>query len=246
MLPLPVHDRPNGTWTEPLSQKPRAAASWGSLYTFCRHRVPIATPGGPHSVRRVQDPATAGFFLIIRGPLGAGKTAVARRLAKLLRAEYFSIDQILDAHGLWVEGRLKEFLGANRILIPKARRSLRNGRAVVVDGNFYWKTQIRDLAGRLDYPHAVFTLKLPLRTCILRDRARVPSHGARAAREVYEKSTRFQYGNEIDASGPLSQVVAAIQARVRAAVRVNRPADAMRTRPASRGPSSPRGRPANT
>jgi shikimate kinase len=32
------------------------------------------------------------YFVIIRGPLGVGKTTIAKRLAKQLNAKYISID----------------------------------------------------------------------------------------------------------------------------------------------------------
>ena len=38
--------------------------------------------------------------IVIRGPLGVGKTTVARALAEQLSALYISIDQVLEDHDL--------------------------------------------------------------------------------------------------------------------------------------------------
>lgn len=158
--------------------------------------------------------ARVSFYVIIRGPLGVGKTSVSKALAKGIGAEYLSIDQILDDHGLWRKGRLAEFLRANRVAVGRAERFLVKGRPVVFDGNFYWKSQIEDLERRLDYPHHVFTLKAPLCVCIARDRRRKPSHGSVAAREVYAKSTKFGYGVGVDATRPPEVVVREIAKRL--------------------------------
>jgi hypothetical protein len=84
---------------------------------------------------------------------------------------------------------------------------LKKGTAVIFDGNFYWKSQIRDLEKRLDHRHFVFTLKAPLDVCIKRDAGRKVSHGSQGAREVFAKSTRFDYGIGIDATQPLERTV---------------------------------------
>ncbi len=110
------------------------------------------------------------YYVVIRGPLGVGKSTVANRLAKEI--------------------------GADRILIDR-----------ILDGNFYWKSQIEDLIGQLDYRHYVFTLKAPLSVCVDRDSRRATPHGSQAAREVYAKSTKFDYGIGLDATRPIETVV---------------------------------------
>jgi len=155
-----------------------------------------------------------GHFIVIRGPLGVGKTTVAERLAKELGAEYISIDRILDEHGLWESGRLSEFLRANAFAVERARGILDEGTPVVVDGNFYWKSQIEDLVRTLDHRHFVFTLKAPLRLCIERDRGRDLPHGSEGARAVYAKSTRFEYGIGVDATGPIESTLCEIRSHL--------------------------------
>jgi predicted kinase len=154
------------------------------------------------------------YFAIIRGPLGVGKTTVARRIATELRAEYISIDRILADRGLWSSGRLSEFVRANAIAARQAREAFAEGIPVIFDGNFYWKGQIRDLVQRLDFPHAIFTLQAPLGVCLARDARRKPSHGPEAARQVYAKTTAFEVGVPIDAKQPVSAIVRDIGSRL--------------------------------
>jgi predicted kinase len=156
------------------------------------------------------------YYVILRGPLGVGKTTVSRRLSGVIRAEYISIDRILDEHGLWRSGRLSEFLRANEVAGGRARNGLAQGIPVVFDGNFYWKSQIKDLIGRLEYPRYVFTLKAPLAVCIERDRRRPGPHGAQGASEVYAKSTKFEYGIGVDATGSVEDIVQEIVSYVSA------------------------------
>jgi predicted kinase len=157
---------------------------------------------------------SVSYYVIVRGPLGVGKTACAERLAQQIGAEYISIDRILDEHGLWESGRLSEFLRANRVAAARAQPCLARGRPVVFDGNFYWRSQLKDLIGRLPYPHYVYTLEAPLTVCIERDRRRDPPHGEQGARAVYAKSTRFAYGIAIDANRPIAAVVRDLRSRI--------------------------------
>jgi len=152
------------------------------------------------------------FYIIIRGPLGCGKSTVAERLSKILNAEYITVDRVLDEHDLTEDKEdgyisQKSFIKANKIIAPKAKRILDNGNPIVFDGNFYWRSQIDDLKKRLDFPHYVFTLKAPLEVCIERDRQRGQTHGADATRAVYKKSTGFDYGTTIDITKSLDECI---------------------------------------
>ncbi|MGA9840492.1 MAG: AAA family ATPase [Thermoplasmata archaeon] len=155
------------------------------------------------------------FFVILRGPLGVGKSTVAAALADGIGGELISIDRILEDQDLWESGALPEFLRANDFAIAEGRRFLENGRPVVFDGNFYWQPQIWDLTGRLAYRHFIFTLKAPLPVCIDRDRLRSLSHGAEAAREVFAKTTQFDAGTDIDATRPVADVVEEVRSHLR-------------------------------
>lgn len=151
------------------------------------------------------------FFIIIRGPLGCGKSTIAEKLSKRLNAKYFAIDRILDENKIeeYEEGYVsqKSFLKANEIAVQKAKKDLEKGIPVVFDGNFYWKSQIKDLIGKLSYPHYIFTLKAPLKVCIERDRKRKKTYGKDAAKAVYKKSNSFKYGIIINTENKSSKEV---------------------------------------
>ena len=159
------------------------------------------------------------FFIVIRGPLGCGKSTLAKKLAKIFHAEYIPIDRILEEHDLTKdkeEGYIsqKSFMKANTIIIPQAKKILGSGKSVIFDGNFYWKSQIEDLIKRLKFRHYVFTLKAPMEICISRDIERGKTHGEDAARAVYKKSTEFDYGKIIDVNRPIEECIREILAYI--------------------------------
>ena len=128
------------------------------------------------------------FYLIIRGPLGIGKTTVSRILATALSAEHISIDDALELfENEWEEGFISQasFFKANEIVAGSALEHLREGNRVIFDGNFYHMSQIEDLVQRLDFDHQVFTLSAPLEVCIRRDGGRDVSYGNDAVEDVY-------------------------------------------------------------
>jgi predicted kinase len=153
------------------------------------------------------------FYLIVRGPLGAGKTTVAGALAESIAGRVVSIDAILEEME-WDGGSESLFLRANEVATRKARDALDHGVPVVFDGNFYWQSALDDLAGRLPFPHRVFRLDVPLEVCVERDRHRAPSYGEEATREVFEKVARVRSGIPIDGSRPVAEIVRAMVSRI--------------------------------
>lgn len=154
----------------------------------------------------------APFYVIIRGPLGCGKSTISEKLSAKLEAKYIAVDRVLDEHNLTDDKEAgyisqKSFKKANAIIAPQAKDALTKGVPVVFDGNFYWESQIEDLISRLDFTHYVFTLKAPLAVCIERDSKRNKTHGKDAARVVYKKSTSFEHGIQIDATKPLKESI---------------------------------------
>ena len=150
------------------------------------------------------------YYIIIRGPLGCGKSTIAESISQRINAQHFSVDKILAEHNLEhdkEEGYIsqKSFKKVNEIISPDAEKILEGGKPVIFDGNFYWKSQIEDLISRLHFPHYVFTLKAPLEVCIERDKSRNNTHGEAAARVVFNKSTEFDYGEVIDVTNPLHE-----------------------------------------
>mgnify|MGYP001388829914 CR=1 FL=1 len=133
------------------------------------------------------------YYIIIRGPLGIGKSTIAERLSKILNAKYVAIDRIVDNLKLITKEKeagyrsQKNFIKANEIAVEKIKKILVNGKPVIFDGNFYWKSAIQDLEKRLrDYKGYVFTLKAPLKICIQRDDNRNKTHG----KEVHGTGTQ--------------------------------------------------------
>ena len=144
------------------------------------------------------------YLVIIRGPLGVGKTAVAKELAKKLGAFYVSIDEVLSEHGLDRETDEKEggipiknFLKGNEMVLPEIKRALKSGRVVVIDGCFYHKEQIQHFLDHLKVKSYLFTLKAPVETCIKRDLGREKAYGEDATRIVHMFVSKFDYGTII-------------------------------------------------
>lgn len=156
------------------------------------------------------------FYLIIRGPLGCGKSTISKKLADELGAEHIAIDSVLDENGLTYEkeeGYISQnnFKKANELIEPMAKKFLEAGVPVIFDGNFYWQSAIEDLTGRLAYPYTVFTMKVPLEICIQRDKERTKSYGEDAVTVVYNKTVGFSYGTEIDATGSIQDTLSKIK-----------------------------------
>jgi len=146
------------------------------------------------------------YFVILRGPLGAGKTTVARAFARATGAEVVSVDELLESEP-WDGGSERLFLKTNRRVAALVRTAARRSRPAVVDGNFYWSRVISDLERRLPLPHLVFELRAPLRLCIERDRHRPNAYGSTATREVYRKVARVRRGIPLDGRLPLRRTV---------------------------------------
>ena len=60
------------------------------------------------------------FYVIIRSPLGCGKSTISKKLAKDIGAEYFAVDRVLDEFNLTKDKEdgyisQKSFFKANEI-----------------------------------------------------------------------------------------------------------------------------------
>ena len=138
------------------------------------------------------------YYIIIRGPLGCGKSTIAKLLTKTLKAKYIAIDRIVDNPKLIKreieKGYIsqKNFFRANKIAVKRIKELIKE-KIIVFDGNFYWKSTIQDLKKKLKkYKGYIFTLKAPLKICTKRDSKRKKTHGKDAAKAVYKKSTSFK------------------------------------------------------
>jgi predicted kinase len=141
--------------------------------------------------------------IILRGPLGVGKTTCAKAIAEMNGGAYVSIDDILDRHGLdkAIEGEgipLGNFLQANEFVAAEARRAEGEGTFVIVDGNFYHREQLDHLVGLLGEDTLVVTLMAPVETCVARDALRAKPHGEDAARAVHMFVSAFDAGTVIE------------------------------------------------
>jgi len=140
------------------------------------------------------------YFIIIRGPLGIGKTTIAKKIAEILKGEYISIDNVLEKNNLdkvdEKEGGIpaKNFIKGNEIVIPKIEEKLNEGKIVIIEGCFYHKEQIEHFIQNLDTSPFVFTLKAPLEVCIDRDSKREKIYGMEAAIAVFNMVSKFDYG----------------------------------------------------
>ena len=184
---------------------------------------------GQAHVSESHSTAAVSYYAVIRGPLGVGKSTVSRRLCERLRAQYISIDRLLEDHGIeeWDEDRisLRSFLAANALAAAAARPLVAAGRPVVIDGCFYWSEQLVDLRSRLDAPGHFFTLDAPLEVCVARDATRplprvgeTPAgghqQGPQACRDVYQLVASVSYGERIDATGAIEETVATLLRRL--------------------------------
>jgi len=142
-------------------------------------------------------------LIIIRGPLGVGKTTIAKQLADDLSAKYFSIDDLMDEHDLDKEEHdipVDNYLQGNKILLPQLQAVLKDGKSVVLDGNFYFQEAVDDLENSLSMKAKIFTLVAPLEVCLARDAARTNSLGQMATRAVYNLTMAVKMGVEIKAN----------------------------------------------
>ncbi len=161
------------------------------------------------------------YFVIIRGPLGCGKTTIASKIAAAMGAAYVSVDAVLAENGLDVIDTkigcipVENFIKADRLMAPAARKNLDGDRIVIFDACFYHREAIDDLMGRLSpYRGFVFSLNAPLEICIERDRKRAAPYGKTAVRDVYRLVARLDYGTTIDISGRVEDAVKEIISRL--------------------------------
>ena len=153
------------------------------------------------------------YYIIIRGPLGSGKSTISEKLAQLLDAKHMRMDEVLEKHGLDKMPpdapciSAENFIKANEIVLPEVKELLSGGKIVIFDACFYHKEVVEHLVQNLPYEHYIFTLKAPLELCVQRDSARHKTHGEGAAQAVYSLVSQFDYGTNIDVTGGLEDTL---------------------------------------
>jgi len=144
------------------------------------------------------------YFVIIRGPLGVGKSTIAKKLTKFLNAEYVDIDKILRKNNLdKVRPDAKcipaeNFIKADNLVLLGLKDKIHKGKIVIFDACFYHRKHIEDIIRKLPYRHFIFTLKAPVEVCIERDRKRKGKYGTSAVKAVHSLVSKFDYGIVID------------------------------------------------
>ena len=70
------------------------------------------------------------YYIIIRGPLGSGKSTICEKLAQILDAKYIGMDEVLEKHGLDKMPpdapciSAENFIKANEIVLPEVKELL--------------------------------------------------------------------------------------------------------------------------
>ncbi len=143
-----------------------------------------------------------GYFIIIRGPAGIGKSTIAKKLAKVLNAHHFSFDEILENNKLdSIKGdgiSAENFVKANKLILPKAKEMIKNDKIIIFDGCFYRKKQLDHLKKNLAYKHYVFSLKAPLKECFARNKTRKKPMAKKEIENVYTLVSKLKEGINIE------------------------------------------------
>jgi len=136
-------------------------------------------------------------IIVIRGPLGVGKTTIAKLLADKIGAQYLSLDKILKDNNL--EGKdaipVEKFLKANNIILKTIKNSKNS---FIIDGCFYYQEQIDDLKSKFPNDIIFFSLVSSVKKCITRDSQREKAYGKESAEYVHMITTKIKEGYEID------------------------------------------------
>ncbi len=136
-------------------------------------------------------------IIVIRGPLGVGKTTIAKLLAKKINAHYLSLDQILKDNNLEKKDGIpiENFLQANNIILKIIKGSTNT---FIIDGCFYYQKQINDLKNKFPNDIIFFSLISNVEKCIERDAQRKKVYGEGSVRYVYSITNKIKEGIEID------------------------------------------------
>jgi broad-specificity NMP kinase len=154
-------------------------------------------------------------LIIIRGPLGIGKTTIANKLASELHVECISIDEVLKDNGLEKDEDYvaEDFIKVNEIIIPRLKLLLKK-QCVIVEGNFYFREVLKHLINNTPGNPIVFTLKAALQTCLDRDKERKNSHGPLATEAIYNIVNKFDYGITVDCEQNIENIIEKIKGRL--------------------------------
>jgi tRNA uridine 5-carbamoylmethylation protein Kti12 len=161
------------------------------------------------------------YYVLFRGPLGAGKTTISKELARVLNAEYVPFKINIDKetlNRLDKEGKpipIKYYIDEFKKLVPIVKNLLNNKKIVIIDGAYYYKKLLEFIFKNLNHKNFIFDLKVPLDTCISRDKERKISYGKDAAKAVYKQVSSFDYGIPIDVTKSLDETIKEIMSHLK-------------------------------
>jgi predicted kinase len=139
------------------------------------------------------------FYIILRGPAGAGKTTVAERLVKIYGGYHINIDKVKKSLGL--KHSEEEKLKANEVVINKALNYLKQDKVVIMDEVLYYEKQLKQLE-QLPFQCYVFSLISPLEECLERNRERRVTKGRKMSDDdvvlVHNLVSKMEKGIEIN------------------------------------------------
>lgn len=155
--------------------------------------------------------------IIIRGPLGVGKSTLGKILSERMGAKLYSVDDLLKEAGFdRIDPKLGciplvNFLAIQEDILSDIKKQL-SKHSVIVEGSFYYKDQIDFFFKSLQENPSVITIKADLETCIERDKKRKLSHGVGAVTSIYNLVSKFDDGLVLDIEGkPRDFIVETIQ-----------------------------------
>ncbi|MEI7718318.1 MAG: hypothetical protein WCI72_00495 [archaeon] len=160
---------------------------------------------------------TKHTLVIIRGPVGVGKTAISNILTKKINAKYFSLDKLLKKEKLDrfdpKEGCVPaaNFLMLQEQILPEIQKHLER-QDVIVSGSFYHGSQLEFFQKNIHSNMLLITMKATLETCIKRNSKEEIRLGENMVRAIYNLVSRFDVGTIIDVEEkPKYQIVDRIE-----------------------------------
>lgn len=149
-------------------------------------------------------------LIIIRGAAGSGKSTISKLVTERITARIISLDDELSSRGLdrIVDGAipLQNFEDMLKELLPEIKETLES-QHVILDGCFYYEELFVFLEGQGMHPR-IFTLDVPVETCIKRDAQRQNPLGEAAIREVWALVRKVRKGMIIDAEKGTAETAA--------------------------------------
>ena len=138
------------------------------------------------------------YYIIIRGPAASGKTTIARQLTKELKAHYIDFDAVLAMYNL---DKIDEdgistqnFIKGNELILDDVKQKLESNRFVIIDACFYRKRHLHHVIKNIPYKHIIFSLKTPLKECLLRNKSRKGEMQPKDIKAVYKLVSKLDVG----------------------------------------------------